>query len=67
MDDIDRTYWKLKKWSYGELQNTLLSQYGHLFMINEYTQEIIWPPGSEEIITESGWTKDELAEFVEKL
>lgn len=65
MDELDKVFNKLKKWSYGELQNTLLSKYGHLFMINDHSQEIIWPPGHEEIIKESGWTENELVKFVE--
>lgn len=64
MDDIDRTYWKLKRWSYGELQNTLLSKYDYLFMEDRDTKKVTWPEGAKEIIIESGWTEDELIKFV---
>jgi len=70
MEDIDKTFQKLKKRSYRNLQKELLSVNDHLFSIdnnNPSIENIVFPKGAIEIIEKNGWTKEEFVNFVAKI
>ena len=63
MDDIDRTFEKLKKSPYGELKGNLLEKFQ---MIDISRQERSFSPDYKETIERHGWTMEEYIEEVDK-
>lgn len=67
MDAIDKTFETLKKMTYSELRDKVLSKHEYLFeCCYANGSECKWPPGIEDILDKSGWTKAELFEFIMK-
>ena len=69
MDDIDKTFEKLKKSPWHVLQQEVLnasrgmygSPKGFMALIDEKDHHIVeWAPGAEEIIVRHGWTVNEV-------